>query len=413
MVNSQAPGLSPAPRSCAGCGGRIWDRFLLFSMERYWHARCLRCSCCQAQLGDLGPSCYSKGGMILCRSDYLRWGGGPGRRARLGDAVPVCGTPCPSGGRRARLGDALLHALCPHRLFGHGGACRGCSQAIPASEMVMRAQGSVYHLKVREAPGGGDQDGGPARGTRTGDRHGGPARGLTTFLCSSQCFSCATCRVRLVPGDRFHYINGTIFCEQDRPGSVLLSPTVPPLADQKEATASQQDVFSVQCWSLATCTASRARAAAAPPLKDEQEPSVAPELHAVLGCRCLRPECCPETFLQTRRTQPRPPVSVLGAESEASSSDRLQEQLNMSPVSVLLAPGRLNLGHVLWLAPGRLNLGHVLWLAPGRLNLGHVLWLAPGRLNLGHVLWLAPGRLNLGHVLWLAGWEAGSLPLRV
>ncbi|XP_056889900.1 LIM domain transcription factor LMO4.1-like isoform X2 [Takifugu flavidus] len=151
MVNSQAPGLSPAPRSCAGCGGRIWDRFLLFSMERYWHARCLRCSCCQAQLGDLGPSCYSKGGMILCRSDYLR-------------------------------------------LFGHGGACRGCSQAIPASEMVMRAQGSVYHLK---------------------------------------CFSCATCRVRLVPGDRFHYINGTIFCEQDRPGSVLLSPTVPPLADQK------------------------------------------------------------------------------------------------------------------------------------------------------------------------------------
>lgn len=53
------------------------------------------------------------------------------------------------------------------------------------------------------------------------------------FLCSSQCFSCATCRIRLVPGDRFHYINGTIFCEQDRPGSVLLSSTLPPLTDQK------------------------------------------------------------------------------------------------------------------------------------------------------------------------------------
>lgn len=73
MVNSQAPAVSPAPRSCAGCGGRISDRFLLFSMERYWHTRCLRCSCCQAQLGDIGPSCYSKGGMILCRSDYIRW----------------------------------------------------------------------------------------------------------------------------------------------------------------------------------------------------------------------------------------------------------------------------------------------------------------------------------------------------
>lgn len=54
-----------------------------------------------------------------------------------------------------------------------------------------------------------------------------------TFLCSSQCFSCATCRIRLVPGDRFLYINGTIFCEQDRPGSVLLSSTLPPLTDQK------------------------------------------------------------------------------------------------------------------------------------------------------------------------------------
>lgn len=61
-----------AGRSCAGCGGRISDRFLLFSMERYWHTRCLKCSCCQAQLGEIGTTCYSKGGMILCRNDYIR-----------------------------------------------------------------------------------------------------------------------------------------------------------------------------------------------------------------------------------------------------------------------------------------------------------------------------------------------------
>lgn len=36
----------------------------------------------------------------------------------------------------------------PHRLFGHTGACNACGQSIPASEMVMRAQGNVYHLKV-------------------------------------------------------------------------------------------------------------------------------------------------------------------------------------------------------------------------------------------------------------------------
>ncbi|KAJ4920123.1 hypothetical protein JOQ06_024522 [Pogonophryne albipinna] len=156
MVNSrvEAPtvavmggGGGAVGRMCAGCGGRIVDRFLLFSMERYWHTRCLKCSCCHAQLGEYSSTCYSKGGMILCKNDYIR-------------------------------------------LFGHSGACSSCGQSIPASEMVMRAQGNVYHLK---------------------------------------CFTCATCRNRLVPGDRFHYVNGTIFCEHDRPGGGLLSGHPPPL----------------------------------------------------------------------------------------------------------------------------------------------------------------------------------------
>uniref|UniRef100_A0A8C8IGQ1 LIM zinc-binding domain-containing protein n=1 Tax=Oncorhynchus tshawytscha TaxID=74940 RepID=A0A8C8IGQ1_ONCTS len=154
MVNSRVEasavavtGGSSSGRSCAGCGGRIADRFLLFSMERYWHTRCLKCSCCHAQLGEIGTTCYSKGGMILCKNDYIR-------------------------------------------LFGHSGACSACGQSIPASEMVMRAQGNVYHLK---------------------------------------CFTCATCRNRLVPGDRFHYVNGTIFCEHDRPGGALLRSHLTPL----------------------------------------------------------------------------------------------------------------------------------------------------------------------------------------
>ncbi|XP_029624605.1 LIM domain transcription factor LMO4-B [Salmo trutta] len=154
MVNSRVEtsavavtGGGSSGRSCAGCGRRIADRFLLFSMERYWHTRCLKCSCCHAQLGEIGTTCYSKGGMILCKNDYIR-------------------------------------------LFGHSGACSACGQSIPASEMVMRAQGNVYHLK---------------------------------------CFTCATCRNRLVPGDRFHYVNGTIFCEHDRPGGALLRSHLTPL----------------------------------------------------------------------------------------------------------------------------------------------------------------------------------------
>lgn len=59
-------------KRCAGCGGKIADRFLLYAMDSYWHSRCLKCSCCQAQLGDIGTSCYTKSGMILCRNDYIR-----------------------------------------------------------------------------------------------------------------------------------------------------------------------------------------------------------------------------------------------------------------------------------------------------------------------------------------------------
>ena len=79
MVNpdstSQPPLLTASSLSwklCASCGGKIADRFLLCAMDSYWHSRCLKCSCCQAQLGDIGTSCYTKSSMILCRNDYIR-----------------------------------------------------------------------------------------------------------------------------------------------------------------------------------------------------------------------------------------------------------------------------------------------------------------------------------------------------
>uniref|UniRef100_A0AAX7VE11 LIM domain only 4b n=1 Tax=Astatotilapia calliptera TaxID=8154 RepID=A0AAX7VE11_ASTCA len=78
MVNpggsSQPPPVGTGSLSwkrCAGCGGKIADRFLLYTMDSYWHSRCLKCSCCQAQLGEIGTSCYTKSGMILCRNDYI------------------------------------------------------------------------------------------------------------------------------------------------------------------------------------------------------------------------------------------------------------------------------------------------------------------------------------------------------
>uniref|UniRef100_A0A1B6CPF1 LIM zinc-binding domain-containing protein n=1 Tax=Clastoptera arizonana TaxID=38151 RepID=A0A1B6CPF1_9HEMI len=69
-------------------------------LDRYWHNGCLKCSCCGAMLADIGSSCYTKGGMILCKTDYIR-------------------------------------------LFGSTGACSACGQTIPASEFVMRAGAPV------------------------------------------------------------------------------------------------------------------------------------------------------------------------------------------------------------------------------------------------------------------------------
>uniref|UniRef100_A0A8C7WV98 LIM domain only 4a n=1 Tax=Oryzias sinensis TaxID=183150 RepID=A0A8C7WV98_9TELE len=106
MVNSrvEAPtvtvmgGGGAAGRSCGGCGGRILDRFLLFSMERYWHTRCLRCSCCHAPLGEFSSTCYSKGGMILCKNDYIRNRLVPGDRFHYINGTIFCEHDRPGGG---------------------------------------------------------------------------------------------------------------------------------------------------------------------------------------------------------------------------------------------------------------------------------------------------------------------------
>ncbi|KAI7789512.1 LIM domain transcription factor LMO4 isoform X1 [Triplophysa rosa] len=144
MINTAGNAQPPEDRMgalawkcCVGCGCKISDRFLLFALDGYWHFHCLKCSCCQAQLAEIGSSCFTKCGLILCKSDYIR-------------------------------------------LFGNSGACMACRKSIPASEMVMRTQGNVFHVK---------------------------------------CFICSICHNQLVPGDRFHYVNGKLFCERDTPAA--------------------------------------------------------------------------------------------------------------------------------------------------------------------------------------------------
>ena len=59
--------------SCAGCGKRIVDRFLLKALDMFWHEDCLKCGCCDCRLGEVGSTLYTKANLILCKRDYLRY----------------------------------------------------------------------------------------------------------------------------------------------------------------------------------------------------------------------------------------------------------------------------------------------------------------------------------------------------
>ncbi|XP_022125272.1 LIM/homeobox protein Lhx9-like [Pieris rapae] len=90
-----------APDECAGCGGRIQDRFYLLAVDRQWHGSCLRCCECRLPL-DSELTCFSRDGNIYCKEDYYR-------------------------------------LFCVKR-------CARCGNGITANELVMRARDMVYHL---------------------------------------------------------------------------------------------------------------------------------------------------------------------------------------------------------------------------------------------------------------------------
>ena len=99
------------------------DSELLQALDLFWHEDCLKCGCCDARLGEVGHSLYTKGNLLLCKRDYLRsvLAVGPGLDAK--------------------------YEFLPFRLFGSTGYCSACNKVIPAFEMVMRARTNVYHLE--------------------------------------------------------------------------------------------------------------------------------------------------------------------------------------------------------------------------------------------------------------------------
>jgi len=72
LFNSTSGASTLLPKRCRGCSEPILDRFLLQAMDSFWHTTCLRCSTCGAELGEVGATCYTRAGMVLCRNDYIR-----------------------------------------------------------------------------------------------------------------------------------------------------------------------------------------------------------------------------------------------------------------------------------------------------------------------------------------------------
>uniref|UniRef100_A0A1B0A521 LIM/homeobox protein Lhx3 n=1 Tax=Glossina pallidipes TaxID=7398 RepID=A0A1B0A521_GLOPL len=90
--------LSTIPK-CGGCHELILDRFILKVLERTWHAKCLQCSECHAQLND---KCFARNGQLFCKDDFFK---------------------------------------------RYGTKCSACDMGIPPTQVVRRAQDNVYHLQ--------------------------------------------------------------------------------------------------------------------------------------------------------------------------------------------------------------------------------------------------------------------------
>ncbi|XP_051899643.1 LIM/homeobox protein Lhx9-like [Pristis pectinata] len=101
MQQGVPPDLALKAAVCAGCGEAIYDRYVVFAVDKPWHSRCLKCCVCDLILGS-ELTCFSKDGAIYCKDDYYR-------------------------------------RFCVKQ-------CSRCQLGILASEMVMRAKEEVYHL---------------------------------------------------------------------------------------------------------------------------------------------------------------------------------------------------------------------------------------------------------------------------
>ncbi|KAI1236507.1 LIM homeobox transcription factor 1-alpha, partial [Lamprotornis superbus] len=200
------PPLTPAPGSfsagraatpksvCEGCQRVILDRFLLRLNDSLWHEQCVQCASCKE---PLQTTCFYRDKKLYCKLDYEKKTIPVGMRRRLLSLsspaaafvfpwliLLLLSFPDPTAWPR-------LSCRLSCRLFAV--KCAGCLEAIAPSELVMRAQKSVYHL---------------------------------------HCFCCCVCERRLQKGDEFVLKEGQLLCKGDyEKERELLSLVSPALSD--------------------------------------------------------------------------------------------------------------------------------------------------------------------------------------
>ncbi|KAK6978346.1 LIM/homeobox protein Lhx9 [Biomphalaria glabrata] len=115
------------PGFCAGCGGRILDRYYLHAVEKQWHTHCLTCSDCHFRL-DSELTCFARDGNIYCKTDYYR-------RFAVKNCAR-CQMPISVNELIMRAKDQVFHLTC----F----ACSACNRTLKSGEQYGVKEGLIY-----------------------------------------------------------------------------------------------------------------------------------------------------------------------------------------------------------------------------------------------------------------------------
>ena len=63
---------SEEPVPCAHCKKKVESKYLLYSLDRYWHEKCLKCDFCRKPLFKFGDRFYFRQGAKFCHDDFAR-----------------------------------------------------------------------------------------------------------------------------------------------------------------------------------------------------------------------------------------------------------------------------------------------------------------------------------------------------